>query len=145
MYTYRRPFTAGFSHDSCFPAQSGKLHVTAEEMKGVTLRPLARYPMRDVTIPRNLSTSSRAHAVNPLRSGPVRINLYNYYDTEDVYVCTGWPPHWKVAPSEGSWFIFLLCRLEGRPIASPLKHLAITAGTLYTCVCATICDRPHRD
>lgn len=89
---------AGFSYDSCFPAQSGKLHVTAEEMKGVTLRPLARYPMRDVTIPRNLSTSSRAHAVNPLRSGPVRINLYNYYDAHREPICV----YRVAAPLEGS-------------------------------------------
>jgi len=136
VYTYRQPFTAGFSHDSCFPAQSGKLHVAAEEMKGVTLRPLTRYPMRDVTIPRN-SRPVRSLAVNPLRSGPVRINLYNYYGAhrEGLYV---W--YRVAAPLEGSpigrklVYIFLLCRLEGRPIASPLKHLAITAGTLYTCV-----------
>lgn len=43
-----------------------------------------------------------------------------------------------IAPSEGSWFIFLLCRLEGRPIASPLKHLAITMKRFIR-----LCARHH--
>lgn len=67
-------------------------------MKGVTLRPLVEIPDARRYDSPELLTSSRAHAVNPLRSGPVRINLYNYYDAHRELICV----YRVAAPLEGS-------------------------------------------
>lgn len=54
-----------------------------------------------------------------------------------MYVPGGRPVLESIAPSEGSWFIFLLCRLEGRPIFRlTFETPGYYAGTLYTSVCA---------
>lgn len=106
-----------------FPFKVVNYTLHPKKWKVWLLDPYTRYPMGDVTIRlKLLDQFARAYirvlrAVNPLRCGLVRINLYNYYGTGEIlYVCIPAAPLWKVDPSEGSWFIFLLCRLEGRPI-----------------------------
>jgi len=82
------------------------------------------------------STSSRAHAVNPLRSGPVRINLYNYYDVYrgPIYV------YRVAAPLEGSPIGRKLVYFFVVPPRGAPHHLTFeTPGyyrwnTLYMCV-----------
>lgn len=70
-----------------------------------------------------------------------RINLYNYCGNTCV---TGASPHHMRRALEGQphrkeaglFFCCAASRSEGRPIASPLKHLAITAGCfIYIYVC----------
>lgn len=72
VYTYvDNRLRTGSQYDSCFPAQSGKLHVTARGNERCDSSTLGEIPdARRYESPEH-STSSRALVINPLRDpGP---------------------------------------------------------------------------
>lgn len=78
-----------------------------------------------------------AHAVNPLRFGPVRINLYNYYDAHRRPICV----YRVAAPLEGSpigrkLVYFFVVPPRGAPHRLTFETPGYYRWNAFTCVCA---------